>query len=326
MRRFAARYAIDAMTAREPVDSWIFDDTGFPKQGKHSVGVQRQYSGTLGKIGNCQIGVSLSIATRSAHLPIDFELYLPECWTEDAARRREARIPDEIVFKTKTELAIDMLRRAVADGHPKGVVLADCFYGRSSDFRNEVRRLGLDYAVAIDSDTKVWRIDSLARRCGEPLVINELAQQIGRREFRRVTWRQGTKAKLSARFALLPVIPFHDDGIAPSVREDVFLLMEWETGEDKPTKFYFINVEPTAEINTKRLVRMIKQRWRTERVYEDMKGELGLDHFEGRRFRGWHHHVSVALCCFAFVVAETSRLFPPSARKSVGHRSEFLAA
>jgi SRSO17 transposase len=326
VRRSAARYAVDAMTARGPVDSWIFDDTGFPKQGKHSVGVQRQYSGTLGKIGNCQIGVSLSIATRCAHVPIDFELYLPESWTEDAARRREAHIPNEIAFKTKTELAIDMLRRAVEDGHPKGVVLADSFYGRSTEFRNEARRLGLDYAVAVDGDTTVWRTDSLVRRSGEALRADELAVQIGRRGFRRVTWRQGTRAKLSARFALERVIPFHDDGVDPSVREDVWLLIEWESGEDQPTKFYFINLDPAIEITRRRLVRIVKQRWRTERVYEDMKGELGLDHFEGRLFRGWHHHVSVALCCFAFVVAESSRLFPPSARKTARDRPHLLAA
>jgi SRSO17 transposase len=165
-----------------------------------------------------------------------------------------------------------------------------------------------------------------SRRCGEALRADELAAQIGRRGFRRVTWRQGTRAKLSARFALERVIPFHDDGVDPSVREDVWLLMEWESGDDQPTKFYFINLDPAVEVTKRRLVRIVKQRWRTERVYEDMKGELGLDHFEGRLFRGWHHHVSVALCCYAFVVAEASRLFPPSARETVRNRPHSRAA
>lgn len=326
VRRAAARYAISAMTVREPVDSWIFDDTGFLKQGKHSVGVQRQYTGSAGKIANCQIGVSLSIATCSTHVPIDFELYLPTSWTDDQARRREAHIPDDVVFKTKTELAIDMLRRAVAAEIPKGVVLADSFYGRSSEFRSEVRRLGLDYAVAVGGDIKVWRTDRLIRRHGEPLTVAELAKTIDSREFRRVTWRQGTKTPLHAQFALRRVIPFTDDGVDPSVREDVWLLMEWEIGKREPTKFYFINIDPALKVTKKRLVRMVKQRWRTERVYEDLKGELGLDHFEGRRFRGWHHHVSVALCCYAFIVAESCRRFPPSARRALADGSQPLAA
>jgi SRSO17 transposase len=325
VRRAAARYALEAMIERDPVDAWIFDDTGFLKQGKHSVGVQRQYTGSAGKVANCQIGVSLSIATRAAHVPIDFELYLPKSWTDDVVRRQEAHIPDDVVFKTKTELAIDMLRRAVADDLPRGTILADCFYGRSSDFRNEARKLGLDYAVAVDGDTKVFRTDRRFRRRGSPITVAEMARSVGPKAFRRVTWRQGTKEALWARFAFRRVTAYqdHDD---PSLREDVWLLMEWEKDEDEPTGFYFISVPSTVEITKKRLVRLVKQRWRTERVYEDLKGELGLDHFEGRRFRGWHHHVSVALCCYAFIVAEVSRAIPPSARRATQDSPKSLAA
>ncbi len=325
VRRIAAQYAISEMSPRAPIDSWIVDDSGWLKQGRHSVGVQRQYTGSAGKITNCQIGVSLTLANRLDHVPIDFELYLPKSWTEDVARRREARIPDEIQFRTKPELAIEMIRRAVANRLPRAPVLADTAYGDSSEFRNAVRALGLDYAVAVSSHTKVWCCDRLARRRGEALSVEELATRM-RRHFRRTTWRQGSKRPLSARFAVRRVVPFHDDGISPSVREDVWLLMEWEDGETAPTKFYFINLDPKIAMTKKKLVRLVKQRWRTERVYEDMKGELGLDHFEGRRFRGWHHHVSVALCCFAFVVAERCRAFPPSARKETAHDSQSLAA
>ncbi|WP_395854274.1 IS701 family transposase [Cystobacter fuscus] len=147
VRREAARYALDAMTQREPVEAWIVDDTGFLKQGKHSVGVQRQYTGSAGKITNCQIGVSLSVATRTEHVPLDFELYLPESWANDTARRQEARIPEDIPFKTKPQLAVQMIGRAVTDGVPKGVVLADSAYGSSGEFRAQVRSLGLHYAV-----------------------------------------------------------------------------------------------------------------------------------------------------------------------------------
>jgi SRSO17 transposase len=325
VRRIAARYAVSEMTSHAPIDSWVIDDTGFLKQGKHSVGVQRQYTGSAGKITNCQIGVSLTLANRIDHVPIDFELYLPQSWTEAPERRREARIPDEIQFRTKPQLAIEMVRRAIADGLPKAPVLADAAYGDSSVFRNELRQLGLDYAVAVSSNTKVWCCDRLARRRGEALCVEELATGMLPR-FRRTTWRQGTKTKLSARFAMQRVVPFHDDGIPPSVREDVWLLMEWEDSEKAPTKYYFINLDPRIAVTKKMLVRLVKQRWRTERVYQDMKGELGLDHFEGRRYRGWHHHVSVALCCFAFVVAERCRLFPPSAGEEASAGTYSLAA
>ena len=324
VRRVAARYALTAVVAREPFESWIIDDTGFLKQGKHSVAVQRQYTGSAGKVTNCQIGVSLSLASRTAHLPIDFELYVPKSWTEDRARREEARIPATLVFQTKLQLALNMIRRALADRMPKGVVLGDAAYGDSSEFRKEIRNLGLDYALAVSATTKVWLTDSMLRRRGEALSVSDLATQ-NLRLFRRTTWREGTSERLSARFALQRVIPFHDDGIDPSVREDVWLLMEWEDGESNPTKFHFVNLPP-ARRSRKRIVRIIKQRWRTERVYEDMKGELGLDHYEGRSFIGWHHHVSVALSCYAYVVAEQARRFSPSAGEARQAGSKCLAA
>jgi SRSO17 transposase len=324
IRREAARYALSALVEREPIGSWIIDDTGFVKQGKHSVGVQRQYTGSAGKVTNCQIGVSLSLASRTAHLPIDFDLYIPKSWTDDPIRRREARIPAALVFQTKPQLALNMMRRAIADGMPRGVVLADAGYGDSSEFRNGVRHLGLDYAVAVSSNTKVWLTDSLVRRCGAPISVADLATQ-NLRGFRRTTWREGTSERLSARFVLRRVIPYHDDGISPSVREDVCLLMEWEDSASKPTKFHFVNLAPGRQ-SRKRLVRLIKQRWRTERVYQDMKGELGLDHFEGRSFLGWHHHVSVALSCYAYVAAEQARRFPPSVRQAPQDSPQSLAA
>jgi SRSO17 transposase len=324
VRRTAASYALSAMTRREPVEAWIIDDTGFLKQGKHSVGVQRQYTGSAGKIANCQIGVSLSIATRTEHLPIDFELYLPKGWTDTPALRDEARIPDDIVFKTKLELALDMIRRAVEDGVAPGVVLADSFYGDSAEFRDALRWMGLDYAVGIDATAKVWRLDKLLRCRGEALTVGDIARAVGPSGFRRVTWREGTRATLSARFAAERVVVRHNDGWSPSEREDVWLLMEWRDGEAAPTKFHLATLP--RDCTRKQLVHLIKQRWRTERVYEDLKGELGLDHFEGRRFAGWHHHVSVALSCYAFIIAERVRRFPPTTRRQVRADSFPLSA
>lgn len=309
VRRVAARYAISAMTAVEPIETSLIDDTGFLKQGKHSVGVQRQYTGSAGKTANCQIGVSLSVATRSEHVPIDFELYLPQSWTGDQPRRAAAHIPDDIEFQTKPELALEMIGRAVDDNIPLGVLLADSGYGDSSDFRNQLRAWGLDYAVGVHAPTKVWRVDRLNRRRGDALSVRDLGMELGRDKFRRVTWRDGTRRPLWSRFAMLRVVPAHDDGVDPATREDVWLLIEWPDGESEPTKFSFATLP--LDITRKQLVRIVKSRWRTERVYQDLKGELGLDHFEGRTFTGWHHHISVALCCFAFIVAERVRHFPP---------------
>jgi SRSO17 transposase len=315
VRQGAAKYALEAMTEREPVEVWITDDTGFLKQGTHSVGVQRQYTGSAGKITNCQIGVSLSIATRTEHLPIDFELYLPKSWTDDPDRMREARVPQGIDFQTKPELALGMIRRAVADGIPKGVVLGDSGYGSSKAFRRGVRDLDLHYAVGVDPKTSVIAMSRNDRVQGPALSVRDIAFMIrDRNGFRRCTWRKGTKEDLTARFALRRVVIAEEGTLSPDEREPLWLLIEWRDGEDEPANYFLSSL--SSRINKKQLIRIVMQRWRTERVYEDLKDELGLDHFEGRRFRGWHHHISVALSCFAFIVAERVRRFSPSAGRS----------
>ena len=188
VRLLCARYAIEAMIARGPIETWQIDDTGFLKQGKHSVGVQRQYTGSAGKIANCQIGVSLTVATRTDQIPIDFELYLPKSWTKSRELREEAHIPEGVTFKTKIEQACEMIRRAVADDIPRGVVLADSFYGDEPSFRAAVRAQGLQYAVGIKSDNRVWKLDKRGRRCGQPLTVAQLARSLESRASRRLTW------------------------------------------------------------------------------------------------------------------------------------------
>jgi SRSO17 transposase len=311
IRREASGYAIAAMSAREPVTCWIIDDTGMLKQGTHSPGVQRQYTGSAGKITNCQLTVTLSVASAGEQVPIDMELYLPESWTSDMARRRAARIPDSIVFKTKEELARDLIGRAVDDGVPGEVVLADSFYGRSHDFRDFVRSKGLDYAVAVDADMTVWLLDDRGRRA-DPIRVQQLGIELGERAFRKITWRDGTRPnhKLSSRFVFRQVKSAHKGGGKAMLREPIWLVIEWPEGESKPTKFFFTSLR--CRMSKKQIVRTLKERWKTERVYEEMKGELGFDHYEGRSFVGWHHHVSVVLSCYAFVVAERVRAFSPS--------------
>jgi SRSO17 transposase len=311
IRREASRYAIAAMAAREPVTCWIIDDTGMLKQGKHSPGVQRQYTGSAGKIANCQLAVSLSVASAGEQVPIDMELYLPESWIRDVVRRRAARIPDSVVFRTKEQLARELIGRAVDDGVPGEVVLADSFYGRSHDFRDFVRSKGLDYAVAVDADTTVWLLDEHGRH-PDPLRVRELGVELGEGAFGKITWRDGIRPnrKLSSRFVFRQVKPSHKGGGTAMLREPVWLVIEWPEGESRPTKFFLTSLR--RRMSKKQIVRIIKERWKTERVYQELKGELGFDHYEGRSFVGWHHHVSVVISCYAFVAAERVRAFPPS--------------
>jgi SRSO17 transposase len=313
VRRECAYHVVEALQAQEPVTTWIIDDTGFPKQGRNSVGVQRQYSGTLGKVGNCQIGVSLTLATRHEHVPFDFALYVPKSWVEDSVRRGRTRIPDDLVFKTKPELALELIARAVADNIPGEIVLVDTGYGNSSTFRNAVRAYGLDFAAAVQANTNVWALDKLERRRGEPINVQALGTQLGRRAFRRLTWRVGAGGKLSSRFAFRRVKVAHEDGTEDADREPLWLVMEWPEDAKGPSKFVLTTLP--RRLTKKAIVRIFKERWRTERAYEELKGELGLDHFEGRSFPGWHHHVTVALCCYAFIVSERVRRFPPSVRR-----------
>jgi SRSO17 transposase len=310
VRRTAVQYAMDAMTKRAAITTWIIDDTGFLKQGTHSVGVKRQYTGSAGKVANCQVGVSLTVSNGLEHLPTDFELYLPEEWINDPARRREAKIPEDFCFKTKVDLALDMVDRAVANKVPGDIVLADTAYGRSSKFRDTVRLLGFDYGVGVDANTKVVPLGAGGRGQAAPLIASAFARQLGKGAFRRFTWREGTNKKLASRFALRRVRLANDDGFPVEDHEPVWLLMEWPFGESEPSAFVVTNLP--AKMSKKEVVRRYKERYRTEQAYEEMKGELGLDHFEGRSFRGWHHHVSVVLSCYAFVVAERARSFFPS--------------
>jgi SRSO17 transposase len=318
VRRAAARYAVEALSRDEPVRTWIIDDTGFLKQGKHSVGVQRQYTGSAGKTANCQIGVSLSVATEHAHVPIDFELFVPKVWTEDPERRKKAGIPDEVEFKTKHELALEMIERAARDGVPGEILLADSFYGHSQPFRDAVSLLGFDYGVAIYGSDKMFLVDRNGALCGDLRSAKEIGLGLDRNAYRRYTWREGTRGSLSSRFALCRVAVPVQHGAPESTLRVEWLVIEWPEREEEPGKFVLTTLG--EKMRPEEIIRIIRERYRTERAYEELKGELGLDHFEGRSFRGWHHHVSVVLCCYAFVVAERTRHFLPSTERQDEYR------
>jgi SRSO17 transposase len=303
VRRFAARHALAAMTKRERVSVWIVAETAFPKQGTHSVGVQRQSTPGAGKSVNCQIGINLSVVTRSEQVPIDFELYLPKCWADDRVRRSKVHIPDEIGFQTRPELAMRMIRRALADEVPEGVVLVDSAYGDSSAFRRQLRENGLDYAAGVQASTTVWRVGESGQKVGEPVSVAELAQ-IEKPHFHRVGCSGAGEVTSQSRFASCRVRPV--DSVPGGVDdEELWLLMEMTPAQSAPCRFWLLTLPRHA--TKEQMVHLVEERRRTGRVHEDLKLRLGLDHFEGRTFRGWHHHVTVALACFAFLVAERAR-------------------
>ena len=314
IRRRATRYAVDAMQEHGPIKSWIVDDTGFLKQGKLSPGVQRQYTGSAGKTANCQVGVSLVLATDHAHVASDFRLYIPESWAEDRERCRRAHIPDEIGYQPKWCLALQMIEHALRTGLPRGVILADCDYGNKFVFRDTLTAWDVQYAVEIQSTTKMRIVDSKGSLSAR-VSAAEIAARL-KSKMRALTWREGTKVALRSRFARIRVRVDRDN---MGAGEPEWLLVEWPKDESGPTKF----VLSTMPVKTtlKQLVRMFKTRWRIERSYEDLKGELGLDHYEGRSFVGWNHHVSVVLACYAFLVAEQARSFSPSARGQSQNRT-----
>ena len=325
----ARRHALTAMTAKTSVAAWIVDDTGFPKKGKHSVGVARQYCGQVGKQENCQVAVSLSVATREASLPVAWRLYLPESWAGDSERRRKAGVPDEIRFQTKPKIALEQIRQALSAGIAAAVVLADAAYGNDSAFREGLAELGLEYAVGVQGSTTVWRPGEAAaapepykgmgrppkllRRTGEqqPLSVKQLAAELPREAFRNVSWRAGTKQRLRSRFAVVRVRPAHRDYERDEPHAEQWLLIEWPPSEAEPTHYWLANLPASTKL--KDLVAIVKHRWIIERDYQELKQELGLGHYEGRGWRGFHHHATLCIAAYGFLVAERAR-FSPSAR------------
>src|SRR3954471_2458009 len=324
--RAVRAHALPAMLERGPVRAWLVDDTGLPKKGKLSVGVARQYCGQLGKRDNCQVAVTLSVATEAASLPVAYRLYLPEAWAGDPARRATAGVPEEVEFRTKPAIAPDQIGQALADGVPPGVVVTDAGYGNDTDFRDGVTGLGLPYVAGILGTTGLWppgagplpparwsgraRPPERLRRAPEPqpLAAERLAAGLPAGAWRTVTWREGTAGPLSSRFAAARARPAHDDFRLSEPRAEEWLLAEWPEGEDEPTKYWLSTLPGAATLEE--LVATAKLRWRVERDFEELKQELGLGHFEGRGWRGFHHHASLCIAAYGFLVAERCRPSP----------------
>jgi SRSO17 transposase len=323
---------LPAIERHRPIEAWIIDDTGFPKKGTHSVGVARQYCGQLGKQDNCQVAVSLSLANADGSLPVAYRLYLPETWASDAARRQKAGVPEEIGFQTKIEIALDQIRAAHAAGLPRGPVLMDAGYGPHSDLRTAVTALGLPYVAGVLSNTTVWapgtgplppkaytpgrgRPTKRLRRDGEhrPVKVKDLAFGLPPKAWRTITWREGTNVPLRSRFARLRIRIARRDFDRSQPWPEEWLLIEWPKGEKEPTK-YWLSTLP-ATIGFARLVDLAKLRWRIERDYQELKQEVGLGHFEGRGWRGFHHHATLCIAAYGFLISERETI-PPSAARS----------
>ena len=301
----------------------ILDETSFPKKGDQSVGVARQYCGALGKTANCQVAVSVHLGTDTACLPLTWGLYLPQAWIDDPVRRTAARVPDDVRYQTKNELALAALDRVRAWGVGVRVVLADAGYGTSHDFRAALTARGLPYCVQVAASLKGWTAPPPAppayaghgrprRRPPESEIpashdLPALAVALPASAWRKITWRAGTKGPLRSRFATAAFWPAHGvSSRGPLPDAPVQLLIEWPTSAAQPIKYWLASLGDEA-LGLRRFVRLAKGRWRIEQDYRELKDELGLDHFEGRSWPGWHHHITLASMAYAFLVFETLR-------------------
>ena len=329
MLRQVRTYVLPAMEKIGPVTAGVVDETGMAKKGSHSVGVARQYCGRVGKTENCQVAVSLSVATATASLPVAWRLYLPEEeWANNPARREEAKVPKEVQFQTKPQIALGQIRQAVEEGVAPGVVLADEVYGSNREFRNGVAELKLNYSLAVRSNTTVWALERqpLLPKPGrgkrrrsirirpnqtDPLfTVKQWALELPERAWREVAWRKGSKEMLRSRFAALRVRPAYADDRKGALQPEQWLLIEWPSGVPEPTNYWLARLP--VKTSLKRLVGISKQRWMIERDYEELKSELGLAHYEGRNWRGFHHHATLCIAAYGFLIAERT-LFSPSA-------------
>jgi SRSO17 transposase len=323
--------AIPAIQRHGAITAWIIDDTGMPKKGDASVGVSHQYCGNLGKQANCQVAVSLSVSNGFASLPIAYRLYLPQKWIDDPVRCASVNIPKNIAFATKPQIALEQVRQAKNDGISPGIIIADAGYGNNTPFRDGIAELGLSYCVSVQKNVLVWepgkqplppkrkksaggRPAICLRRTKKhaPIKIEKLARSLPSSAFRSIT------------FAAVRIRVAHDDLSRRVARAEEWLLIEWPAEEKEPRKYWISNLPPTT--TRRMLVQCAQSRWMIERDYQELKDELGLDHYEGRGWRGFHHHAAICIVAYGFLIIEKSAAlagdFSPSRliRKALTHR------
>jgi len=316
------RLALKFVRALPGVEAFVIDDTGFPKKGEHSVGVHRQYSGTLGRVDNCQVATSLHLAGEAGSGCIGMRLYLPQEWCENQKRRRKAGVPDAVSFEPKWKLALGHIDAALAWGIPKYVALADAGYGDVGEFREGLAQRGLKYLVGVTGTASMWPPEAKPQVRGSvggpgrpstrfkdethpPMAMSAFAKTL---KHRKVTWREGSRGRQASRFAAARIRTAHQRQKSEPPGQEQWLLSEWPAGEAEPTKFYLTTLPENASL--KSMVRMAKLRWRVERDYQELKQEVGLDHFEGRTWRGFHHHAALCATAHGFLALRRA-LFPP---------------
>ena len=328
----AVRRALARRMSRElSAEAWVVDDTGFPKFGKHSVGVARQYSGALGKVGNCQIGVSINACSDDASCPLDWRLFIPEEWDEDSEfnldRRAKAKLPEDVHHVEKWRLALEMIDELIGWGITPPVVLGDGAYGDITEFRSGLEQRELQYVLDVKGGTSAYGEDvqpewpqwkgtgrpPKPRYRQDPSSLKALALAAGKPAAVSVTWREGTRGKMRSRFLALRVRPANIQLRNNANRQGeelpvCWLLCEWPSKASEPTKYWLSNLPANTPL--KDLVRLGKMRWRIEHDYRELKDALGLDHFEGRTYRGWNHHVTLASVAHAFLTLERTRRPP----------------
>jgi SRSO17 transposase len=302
------------------VEAWVLDDTGFPKDGKESPGVKRQYSGTLGKIGNCQIGVSVHAVGSKGTVPLGWALYLPKEWCDDPERRRKAKIPEEVEFKTKPELGVELIERAAAWEIAPAPVLGDSAYGDKTELRARLDAAGREYVLAVSPDTTVFapgtrfavpeqreagsgRRKTRPRPDRKPEAIAALIAGLHGGEWQTVTFRdEPGREPMTSRFCFLRVRAGNDWENAKVAPREEWLIAEWPDGREQPTDYWISNLP--ADTEPERLARLARLRWKIELDYKQLKGELGLDHYEGRSWLGWYHHTALVTAAHGFMTLE----------------------
>ncbi|MEY2892693.1 MAG: hypothetical protein RJA98_2601 [Pseudomonadota bacterium] len=338
-----AQWVVPAMDFHEG-GWWIIDDTGFPKQGTHSVGVARQYCGMLGKQDNCQVAVSVTLACQAGSVPMAWQLYLPKEWADDALRREKAGVPQDVEFATKPAIALAQIERLMEQGAPKHCVLSDAGYGVDTAFRERLSELGLPYVVGVTGEVAVWppgheplppklysgrgvvatrlrRGDGAQQR---PMSIKALAFELEPSQWQAVEWREGSNFTLRSRFARVRVRAAHRDHERTQLRAEQWVLIEWPEGHKEPMKYWLSTLG--QEVSLQRMVFEAKMRWRIERDYQDLKQELGLGlglgHYEGRGWRGFHHHASLSIAAYGFLMAQQLKHPDAVGKKNSARREE----
>ena len=302
--------------------AWIIDETSFPKAGQHSVGVGHQYCGALGKLSNCQVAVSLHYAAGTLEQPasaaLGWRLFLPREWIDDPARRQKAGVPEGVVYRAKNALALELIDEALARGLPPAPVLADSDYGDDYSWRAALRVRGVGYCVAVEPRAKAWTqapVGSPPPAAGRPVPkdplpasqrLDQLARALPARAWRRLSWREGSRGAMQGRFARVPIWASHGytQRQHGGQRSREWLLVEWPAHKDAPCDYWLAHLPDKQTPTLKRLVGLARERWRVEQDYRELKEELGLDHYEGRSWLGWHHHVSLSCLAHLFLQGE----------------------